>query len=781
MMAAGMILFSLYLNAQRSYDPGPEPVDADYYEELYVATDRDLYIAGEEVYIKIYSFSRITGSPGGLSSVAYIDMHDSFNIPACQIKVKLDGFSGAGVIRLPDTLRTGSYYIRTFTNLMKNFPPEFFAYRKISVINPYENISRIMIPDRSGRTDSVMFFPATGCLVQGIENRIGLRSFNSKGEPVKISGVIVDAKNDTLSSVSTDVHGTGIFSILPPTTGSLFLVTDFRETANNRFPLPEITANGISFSVDDDKKSGFLRIKILKNGNSTVKTGKLTVTYSPLHITSASGIIQAEADSLVTFKKNSLPQGLAEIKVTDQDGRLLANSHYYNDRSSEITYSMQLSKEHYSAREKVTVEITARDHKGDAVVSNLHASVFRPISSDMNYNNDIMRYVQLPGAGSFHTDLHLPGINDYLIFIPEIGSVSPSIERDNSASGLFLPEINGFSLNGLIMDSGTGDPVKNEKISLGFIGKTARCKFTNTDKNGCFSFISDEYGKKELVIQPVLQTHAGYFVELVDPFPENIRKFAPAPFYIDTTDLDAINKSIISSQVRNVYDQFRKPSFKKSDIDVKRHFYGDPERKIQLSEYIELKSFKEVIKELVPGLSTVTRNDRTSFRLINKYPNQSFESAPLVILDGIPVYDFDKVLKIKSSELDYLEVLNVRYFMGDNIIDGIINIISRKGDLGALEFDLSTFRQEYDCLQEDYLPWYPDYSEDSLKMSPLPDFRNTLYWNPDLKTDVNGHASFEFYTSDESGEFVIEIEGFAHDGSAGRAETVFIVNDQAAR
>jgi len=112
---------------------------------------------------------------------------------------------------------------------------------------------------------------------------------------------------------------------------------------------------------------------------------------------------------------------------------------------------------------------------------------------------------------------------------------------------------------------------------------------------------------------------------------------------------------------------------------------------------------------------------------------------------------------------------------------GIINIISRKGDLGALEFDLSTFRQEYDCLQEDYLPWYPDYSEDSLKMSPLPDFRNTLYWNPDLKTDVNGHASFEFYTSDESGEFVIEIEGFAHDGSAGRAETVFIVNDQAAR
>ncbi len=58
----------------------------------------------------------------------------------------------------------------------------------------------------------------------------------------------------------------------------------------------------------------------------------------------------------------------------------------------------------------------------------------------------------------------------------------------------------------------------------------------------------------------------------------------------------------------------------------------------------------------------------------------------------------------------------------------------------------------------------PDYSGISQKESRIPDFRNTLYWNPDVRTDAKGRAAVEFYTSDEPGDYKILVEGYSSDG-----------------
>jgi hypothetical protein len=49
----------------------------------------------------------------------------------------------------------------------------------------------------------------------------------------------------------------------------------------------------------------------------------------------------------------------------------------------------------------------------------------------------------------------------------------------------------------------------------------------------------------------------------------------------------------------------------------------------------------------------------------------------------------------------------------------------------------------------------------------MPDYRNTLYWDPDIKTDKTGRATVEFYTSDEISEYVLMIRGFSPDGLGG--------------
>jgi len=69
----------------------------------------------------------------------------------------------------------------------------------------------------------------------------------------------------------------------------------------------------------------------------------------------------------------------------------------------------------------------------------------------------------------------------------------------------------------------------------------------------------------------------------------------------------------------------------------------------------------------------------------------------------------------------------------------------------------------------------PDYSVDTIKFNRIPDFRNTLYWNPDMHTDKTGKASVEFYTSDEAAEYLITIEGTTTDGRTGFASSTLNV------
>jgi hypothetical protein len=58
----------------------------------------------------------------------------------------------------------------------------------------------------------------------------------------------------------------------------------------------------------------------------------------------------------------------------------------------------------------------------------------------------------------------------------------------------------------------------------------------------------------------------------------------------------------------------------------------------------------------------------------------------------------------------------------------------------------------------------PDYSTDQMRESRLPDYRNTLYWNPAVKTDSNGMAGVEFWSSDNKSDYVINLQGITREG-----------------
>lgn len=61
---------------------------------------------------------------------------------------------------------------------------------------------------------------------------------------------------------------------------------------------------------------------------------------------------------------------------------------------------------------------------------------------------------------------------------------------------------------------------------------------------------------------------------------------------------------------------------------------------------------------------------------------------------------------------------------------------------------------------EFYSPQYTDKSQKA-----RPDHRTTLYWNPKVVTDENGHATVRFYASDVSKRYLVTLEGVSDDGT----------------
>ena len=768
-----IFIASQFSHSQVNGDKSEHAGDIRYIEELFIQTDRDIYIAGESVFIKIFKLNGITHTPGHISQVAYVELLDDLNNPLRQLKISVNGFSGSGELRLPQTLPTGNYLIRSCTNWMQNFSSDLFSYKRISVINPFEDINKIKVPVPGQLPDSVAFYPEGGSIVSGIETLVGFRCINFNGTPAEIKGIVVDSENNTLCRVQSGPGGHGFFSVKPSAKSRLYLLTNKNSNRRGRYPLPVVRDSGIVLSVmTTPDKYGF-RVTIQQNG-TTDPNKRFFLMYSPLATPSLKRELALETDTLIMFQKDMLPYGLASIMITDEEGLPYTKRWVYNEKKSAINLNIQLQEKIIPTREKVKIDISVTDTGGKPVKSDLTISVVRSFLTDKTVSKIQPGYLQLPLLATLETDFQQNDINAYLIFYSNELMLLNSDKRGSAVSSVYLPELRGHLVSGIITNTDTGTPVSNEDIVLSFVGEKAKCRFSRTDERGYFNFVINEPGTKELVIQPLSPVLSDYSIELNNPFPRTLNKHVPFPFYPDSSKLAEINKAIISMQVRGIYEPLVKRMATGSHIEG-TDFYGVPDDTILITRFIELTSLKEIIKEIVPWVSIYRKEGRSKFRLINGPLTQPFEADPLVLVDGVPVHDLDLLLAINPVDLKRIEILRERYLISDIILEGIIHFITWKGNLSTFELNKSVYRREFQSLQETNDYGWPDYSNDSNKNSRIPDFRNTLYWNPGLSTGESGKAAAEFYTSDEPGEYTIIVSGMTSDGRSCRSESQFRV------
>jgi hypothetical protein len=136
------------------------------------------------------------------------------------------------------------------------------------------------------------------------------------------------------------------------------------------------------------------------------------------------------------------------------------------------------------------------------------------------------------------------------------------------------------------------------------------------------------------------------------------------------------------------------------------------------------------------------------------------------MLDGIPVMD-DNIFAYDPLKVYKLEVIPRMYIAGSCSFSGIASFTTYKGDYDGLELDNRSLLLDYDGLQPRREFYAPAYDSERQVASRIPDYRDLLYWSPDIHTDGNGAKEYSFYTSDLPGRYVVVIQGITSDGQAG--------------
>ena len=161
--------------------------------------------------------------------------------------------------------------------------------------------------------------------------------------------------------------------------------------------------------------------------------------------------------------------------------------------------------------------------------------------------------------------------------------------------------------------------------------------------------------------------------------------------------------------------------------------------------------------------------------MLNDPYRQFFEDDPLILIDGVPVFDASKIIGMDPLKVKKIEVVNRKYFLGGLTASGILSYSTYNGDLEGYQLDPGALVLEYEGLQLQREFYSPVYETTAQQNSRVPDFRDLLYWSPQIRPDDFGKSHIRFYTSDRLGKYLVFIQGINANGRSGLQKKIIEV------
>ncbi|MFY9151354.1 MAG: hypothetical protein WAO52_05005 [Prolixibacteraceae bacterium] len=330
--------------------------------------------------------------------------------------------------------------------------------------------------------------------------------------------------------------------------------------------------------------------------------------------------------------------------------------------------------------------------------------------------------------------------------------------KDLEFSPGYIPETRGLSVSGKVVNAIDSVPMAYNLVGLTIFKQHPENRNVLTNEKGQFFFdLSKLEGEYEIFISTKAIENQTPLILVDNDFSTQELKLPYQPVDFSEKSSAIYESLIFNSQMQTLYRQQETEETLKS-FSSDSAFYGTPDFVLKLSNFISLPSVKDYFYELIPQVGVRKEGKKSSLKVLGNYSELAIYE-PLVLVDMVPIFDIEKVLALQPEKIERIEVVTTPYIRGDIIFGGIVSLFSKKGDLAGIDLPAAGRFITYNMLSSE--------NQEPVKVinnKRIPDLRNCLYWNPDLKLNGNNPAELTFDAGNNSGDYLVVVRGLDQNG-----------------
>ncbi|MFC6265969.1 hypothetical protein [Flavobacterium panici] len=326
---------------------------------------------------------------------------------------------------------------------------------------------------------------------------------------------------------------------------------------------------------------------------------------------------------------------------------------------------------------------------------------------------------------------------------------------------IILPELRGEIISGKITAKNKTDKIENLSVGLSIPGKSFAFKVVKTDSKGNFIFNVDKTFYTSNIVIQLIDEKANNYDLAVNNAPEI--DYSKISFEKDAklsyTFKESLLERSISSQVENAYFHKKVDNIEKAPSQDA--FYYPLPKEYILDDFTRFKTLKETITEVVVEVYSKQKDDKLYLHVNDPSIFPQLPESALVLVDGLYLENQNDLVNYNMKNVYKIELIVGRYYVGSKSFNGLISFTTFDRDFKSTQTGSSIIKPTILRPQPKKIYNKVKY-ENTADNQRIPDFRNQLFWNPDVQLNKDSETSF--YTSDLSGTFEIRLEGFTKSG-----------------
>ena len=619
----------------------------------------------------------------------------------------------------------------------------------------------------------VKFFPEGGALLSIPHQNVAFKAQGADGFSKEVEGFLFNSKGDTLTNFRSEHNGMGIFTMNPVDNETYYVTVRTNDSITKRFDLPAIEPKGISIAMSHYKQE--IRYEIQKT-EATEWPQKL---FLLAHTRGKLAILQPINPKRTFGKMNDslFTEGITHFMLIDEQGNALSERLIFVPDHKPNQWQITADQPTYGKREKVSLQIAAKDNEGNPVEGTFSVSItdrksIQPdsladnILSNLLLTSDLKGYVEDPAYYFLNQDARTLRSIDYLM-------MTHGWRRHKMENVLRTPSLNftnyiekGQTISGRIMGF-FGANVKKGPICV-LAPKYNIIATTETDEKGQFIVNTSFRDSTTFLVQARTKKGFAGVDILMDPpqYPVATHK---APYFNGAT-------TFMEDYLMNTRDQYymeggmRVYNLKEVTVTAKR------ERPSSKSIYTggintytveedRLQGYGQTAFDAASRLPSVTITNGSEIHIRNN------SEPAIIVIDDIVYEDASDILKdIQVSDMSSISLLRGAdaVILGPRASGGAVvitlkdprNLPARPAQ-GIITYTPLGYSESVEF-------YHPTYDTPEKKNAQRSDFRSTVYWNPELRLDAEGKATIEYYTPDSTAPEDIIIEGVDKNGKVCR-------------